>query len=256
MSTPAEWYEEFFDDTYAKVLATQFDASRTARQVGIVKRVLKLRKGQRVLDIPCGMGRLTLPLAKMGLRMTGVELAGSYVRRARRQAAKDSLDVRFIRRDMRQIDFDGEFHAAFNWFGSFGYFGDDENLAFARRVLRALRPGGRFLIESPNKSFILSHFRAHSDDVIGGVRIVHDARFDPRTSRTHDTWTMTEGGKTNSREISVRMYNGTEMRKLLGEAGFRDIQLFGFGRSKPLGRFTRHSNRLVAVGRRSKGRCR
>jgi SAM-dependent methyltransferase len=255
MGAPAEWYEEFFDNTYAKVLATQFDASRTARQVDIVKRLLKLRKGQRVLDIPCGMGRLTLPLARMGLRMTGVELAASYVRRARRLAARDSLDVRFIRRDMREIDFDGEFHAAFNWFGSFGYFPDDENLAFARRVLRALRPGGRFLIETPNKSFLLSHFRGHSDDMIGGVRIVHDARFDPHTSRTHDTWTMTRAGKTTRREISIRMYNGTEMRELLREAGFRDIQLFGFGRSKPLGRFTRHSQRLLAVGRRPKGRC-
>ena len=255
MSAAAEWYEEFFDSVYAKVLATQFDAARTARQVGIVKRVLRLRKGQRVLDIPCGMGRLTLPLAKRGLRMTGVELAAAYVRRARRQAARDALDVRFIRRDMREIDFDGEFHAALNWFGSFGYFSDEENLAFARRVLRGLRPGGRFLVEGMNKSFLLSHFRAHSDDVIGGVRIVHDARFDPRTSRTHDTWTMTQGRKTTRREISVRMYNGMEMRKLLREAGFRDIELFGYGRNRPLGRFTRHIQRLVAVGRRPKGRC-
>ena len=256
MSAPAEWYEVFFDDTYAKVLATQFDASRTARQVGIVKRVLKLRKGQRVLDIPCGMGRLTLPLAKMGLRMTGVDLTASYVGRARRQAAKDSLDVRFLRRDMREIDFDAEFHAAFNWFGSFGYFPDDENLAFAKRVLRALRPGGRFLIEGMNKSYILAHFRPHSDDVIGGVRVVHHSRFNRRTSRSDSTWTMTKGSQTIRREISVRMYNGTEMRTLLREAGFRDIQLFGFGRNKPLGRFTRHSHRLVAVGRRPKGRCR
>lgn len=151
MTKASEWYRHFFDGLYAEVLPKTFDGPRTLRQARTVKRLLRVRRGQRVLDIPCGQGRLTIPLAVMGLRMTGVDLTALYIRCARRQGKRAGLDVHFLQCDMREIDFDGEFHAAFNWFGSFGYFSDADNLAFTRRVLRALRPGGRFLVEGLNK---------------------------------------------------------------------------------------------------------
>lgn len=245
----AEWFEQFFDGLYGRVLATQFDEARTARQVRMVRRLLRLRKGQKVLDIPCGMGRLTIPLAASGLAMTGVDLTASYLRRARRRARRQGLDVRFVHCDMREIGFDGEFHAAFNWFGSFGYFRDAENSAFCERALRALRPGGRFLIEGVNKSWLLAHFRAEGDQAIGGVRIRNRQRWDERTQRVRAEWTFTRGGASERRRISMRIYNGADLRRLLRAAGFRDISCYG---APPLGRLTRHSRRIMVVGRRAR----
>jgi len=243
----AEWFEQFFEGLYARVLSNQFAEAKTLRQARLVKRLLRARKGQSVLDIPCGMGRLTIPLARTGLVMTGVDLTAPYLRRARRTARRAGLDIRFLQSDMRRIEFDGEFDAAFNWFGSFGYFSDAENLAFCRRILRALRPGGRFLVEGINKSWLRSHLTPHAEDAIGGVRLVHRNRFDERTSRTVSIWTLTRGRAVERHRISLRLYTGAEMRGLLREAGFRDIQLFG---NPPLGRLTRHSRRLIAVARR------
>ena len=45
----------------------------------------------------------------------------------------------------------------------------------------------------------------------------------------------------------MRIYNGAEMRAMLREAGFREVRLFGY---PPLGRFSRHSRRLLGVARR------
>jgi len=243
----AEWFEEFFDGLYAKVLPKTFDESQTLEHVQVVKRLLGLRRGQRVLDIPCGMGRLTIPLARMRLLMTGVDLTASYVRRARRYARQEAVDVRFVCKDMRNIAFEAEFDAAFNWFGSFGYFSDAENLRFCRKMFHALKPGGKFLVEGMNKSWLLAHFRPHDDRVIGGVRIVESRGLDARTGRAVSTWTFCRGGVSESRRSSMRVFNGAEMRTILKAAGFRDIALFGY---PPLGRFTRHSQRLIAVGRR------
>ena len=133
--------------------------------------MLKKRKGMKVLDIPCGMGRLTIPVAKMGLALTGVDLTESYIRRARREARKQGVDARFVCRDMRKIEFEEEFDAAFNWFTSIGYFNDAEEPAFCSRVLRALKPGGRFLVETMNKSWLLAHFLSRSGETIGGGRL-------------------------------------------------------------------------------------
>lgn len=243
----AEWFEEFFDGLYAKVLPSTFDESETLEHVRIVKRLLRLGKGQRVLDIPCGMGRLTIPLARQGLTMTGVDLTASYIRRARRDARKEELEIEFVCGDMREIAFDGEFDAAFNWYGSFGYFSDAENLVFCKNVFRALKPGGRFLVDGMNKSWVLAHFRPRDERIIGGVRIVERGRWDARSGRVLSTWTFSKGHVTERRRVSMRVFNGAEMRSILRAAGFREIELFGY---RPLGRFTRHSQRLIAVGRR------
>ena len=243
----AEWFETFFDGLYKDVLANQFDEATSLRQARLVKRLLKARKGMRVLDIPCGMGRLTVPLAKMGLVMTGVDLSESFARSARREASKQGVDARFICRDMRKIDFEEEFNAAFNWFGSFGYFSDADMLVFCQKVLRALKPGGRFLVEGINKSWMQSHFVPESDMTIGGVRVQQQRRFDRRTGRALATWTFSRKDRKEKNRLSVRLYDGTDMRRLLRSAGFREIKLFGY---PPLGRFTRHSRRLIAVARR------
>jgi len=243
----AEWFEEFFGGLFAKALPNWFNESQTREHVRVVKRLLRLRKGQRVLDIPCGMGRLTIPMARTGLVMTGVDLTASYLRRARRYARREGFDIRFVCRDMRDIAFDAGFDAAFNWWGSFGYFSDADNLHFCRQVFRALRPEGKFLVEGPNKSWILAHFRPRYEQVIGAVRIVERARWDARSGRVLSTWTFYKGGVTERRRVSMRIFNGAEMRSLLGSAGFRDIALFGH---PPLGRFTRHSQRLIAVCKR------
>ena len=143
----AAWYDEFFGGLYARVLAGTFDEARSLKDARTVKRLLKLRKGARVLDIPCGMGRLTLPLARMGLIMTGVDLTGRYIKQARRHAKQESLDVGFRQDDMRKVDFDSTFDAAFNWFGSFGYFSDADNLNVCRCMYKAVKPGGQFLVD-------------------------------------------------------------------------------------------------------------
>ncbi len=247
MNKQPQWYQRFFDGLYAKVLPKTFDEAITLKQARIVKRLLKLRKGQRVLDIPCGLGRIALPLARAGVNVTGVDLTGSYIRRARKQAKAEDLNIEFIHSDMRHISFDAEFDAAFNFFGSFGYFSDADNLAFAKRVFLALKPGGRFLVEGINKSWLLAHFRQRGEQTIGGIRIIHQHHWNAKTSRVGDTWTFCQGRKKERHRLSMRIYNGSEMRSLLRTAGFRDIKLYG---APPLGRFTRHSRRLIAVARR------
>ncbi|MBM4039090.1 MAG: methyltransferase domain-containing protein [Planctomycetes bacterium] len=242
-----EWFTRFFDGLYARVLADTAGDPRASDEARMVKKLLRLRKGQSVLDVPCGKGRLTLPLARMGLTVTGVDFTAAYLRRARRAARQEGLDIRLVESDMRNIAFDAEFDAAFNWFGSFGYFSDADNLAFCQRILRALRPGGRFLIEGINKSWLLTHFREHDESLHGPIRIAVTNRWDAATNRVHSTWVFTDGRSLERHTIVMRIFNGGELRSLLSEAGFRDVRLYP---RPPVGPFTRHSRRLIAVARR------
>lgn len=241
-----EWFETFFGGLYGRVLANQFAEETSREQAAMIRAILRLRKGQRVLDVPCGLGRITLPLARAGLRMTGVDLTASYVRKARALAKKKRLNARFIAQDMRRIDFDNEFDAAVNWFTSIGYFSDKDELAFCRRVFRALKPDGRFLVEANNKTWVNAHFVAFRPECsVGGVRVSEKCLARGRGGRLKMRWIFRRGNRTERCVLVLKQYDGPMLRKLLRKAGFRDVKLYG---RPPLGRLTRHSKRLIAVG--------
>lgn len=249
MTKSNEWFDDFFDGLYGRVLAGQFSPALSRRQAALIARLLQLRKGQRVLDCPSGLGRIAIPLALRGLCVTGVDLSADYTRRARRAARRQGACVEFRQGDMRRIDFASEFHAVVNWFTSFGYFSDRQTLAFCRRVLRALVPGGGFLIEVINRGWLVRNLNDGIDETLCGVRIVNRPRWNPRLGRLYDGWTMSDGRQSRTRRSSLRVYSAPELRRMLRDAGFTEIQLLSH-RDGRVGPFTTSAPRLIVLARR------
>src|SRR5947207_13601210 len=54
---------------------------------------LNIPAGTRLLDVACGAGQLTLPAARKGIQVTGLDLAGNLVQQARAKAAKEGLSM-------------------------------------------------------------------------------------------------------------------------------------------------------------------
>ncbi len=248
----AEWFEMFFDGLQGRILACQARGQNGLDAARNVKRWLKLRKGARVMDVPCGLGRLTFPMARMGLKMTGVDLSDSYLRHNKRKARSESLDVRFIVCDMRRIDFEDEFDAVFNWGGSFGYFSDADSLEFCKRAWRALKPGGRLMIEGRNLPRHVADFKPRIESTMGDVRVIQRNRWNARTRTVFSTWTLKSGRKTERRRLAIRIFGGSEIRAMLKAAGFADVRVFAS--TPPFGRVTNLSKRWIAIGAKPAGK--
>src|SRR3989344_3378315 len=126
-------------------------SQRTSREVAGVIRLLDLAPSVRVADIPCGYGRHSLALAKLGYRVTGVDIDERELSEARRAAKEQDLQVDFLKADMRDIGFNygGKFDAVINLFFAFGFFLEErENIRAMAEFYRMLKPGGRLLIHS------------------------------------------------------------------------------------------------------------
>ena len=103
-----------------------------------VVELLAPRAGERILDLGCGDGALTIKLAEMGCDVVGVDSSAPQVEAARRLG----LDARVI--DGARLSFDSEFDAVFSNAAIHWMKPVDDVIS---GVWRALRPGGRFVAE-------------------------------------------------------------------------------------------------------------
>lgn len=145
---PQDWYATAFDGATAEMAWTE----RTEAEVNRALTMLRPEGGERILDLACGSGRHSLELVKRGFSVVGSEISPELVAIAREEAAAQGLDATFLEGDLRELDFEDEFDIVLNLNdGAVGYFEtDEENHRTFEVISRALKSGGRNLIQVPN----------------------------------------------------------------------------------------------------------
>ncbi len=97
-----------------------------------------------VLDVACGNGNATIPAAKTGGKVTGIDLTPSLLQAGRAAAAEGGVDVEWIEADAQELPFaDASFDVVLSVFGCM--FVPDQR-AEAEEIARVLKPGGRITI--------------------------------------------------------------------------------------------------------------
>lgn len=123
----APWYAQWFDRSeYETVYAARND-SDAERMIHRIVDSTSLVPGATVLDVACGRGRHARAFARMGYRVTGIDLSPRAIETARRMAVQEDLDIDFEEGDMRVAPCRGCFDLVVNLFTSFGYFERDED---------------------------------------------------------------------------------------------------------------------------------
>jgi ubiquinone/menaquinone biosynthesis C-methylase UbiE len=216
-----------------------------------INNLLGLKPPLKILDLCCGVGRYSLPFAKMGNEVTGVDRTDQYLKQAKERAKSENFNIEFLNSDIRTFIKPDYFDLAVNLSTSFGYFEnpDDDRLVISN-IYKSLKPGGIFLIELLSKEVTFNNFRDkywYNQD----YGYLLEERFPNKNWTWIDLrWTMvTNTGKNNSIEFSYRLYSADELSDLLHDAGFRMIQVFGDFLGK---KFDHHSDKLVIIGKKPK----
>jgi SAM-dependent methyltransferase len=228
----AEWFESFFGGTWLEVQRAFYAAEESDKRADMLERLLALRPGSRVLDVPCGNGRLTIPLARRGHTMTGIDFTPAFIADAR--AAAETLPATFLQRDMRQLDDLSGFDAAFNFWGSFGYFDDAGDEVFAAGVCKALVAGGRFLVDANLTETLMPMFQPKGWMRVADTIVLEERTFDFAGSRLEVDWTFIRGGARETKHLSMRLYSAHEIVGVLRRAGFSSVQLLDYATEAPL----------------------
>jgi SAM-dependent methyltransferase len=214
-----EWFKHWFGEEYHDLYAHR-DEADARRAVALIRGVVKLERGARILDLACGPGRHAAELTRTGGRVVGFDLSRAMLRRA--HARNNAV---LVRGDMRALPFkNGSFDLAVNLFTSFGYFLDDaEHARVVRQVAATLVTGGHFVLDYLNAEHVRRTLtlteRAVGRDVFVTRRIDEGGRFVIKEIELRD-----EGRRFQER---VRLYDVHELSALFADAGLHVVGRFG-----------------------------
>ncbi len=166
-------------------------------------------------------------LTRRGFSVVGVDLSRAMLAEARRRFTEGPR-LRFLQRDMRRIDFRGEFDAVVNFYTSFGYFTRRQNDAALRRMARALRVGGQLLIDHRDPSYDAALPRRLWYQAGPKRFILEERRFDRRTKRADSTQLVITTGQpwVVERRYRLQEFSLPEWRRMLRRVGLRFVRAY------------------------------
>jgi ubiquinone/menaquinone biosynthesis C-methylase UbiE len=246
-----EWPVAFFDDDYLTIYRPMFSEEVTTRETEFIESALSLPAGAKMLDLACGFGRHAVGMAKRGYDMTGLDFNTHYLEIAEAVAKESGASVHWQQGDMRTLPFEAEFDAVYSYFTSFGYFSDDENENVIEGVARALKPGGKFLIDVMNRDWLLTHSTQRVwNQRENGSLLMEETSFDLKRSRviSKQIHLAPDGGPRLEKSFDLRAYTCAELTSLLHRNGLEVREAWGgIDRSE----YSTESRRLVLLADRA-----
>ncbi|MER5493506.1 class I SAM-dependent methyltransferase [Streptomyces sp. NPDC002490] len=232
-----DFWIEFYDFLFSRQRFAQGEELLSSSPL------LDLPERSRVLDLCCGPGVFTVPLARRGHQVTGVDRSPALLERARERSAGEGVAARYVRSDVLEYSAPGEFDVVLNLFTSFGYFEDPEDNARVLRTMHAsLTPGGTLLLDLAGKELLARRVtppkvvRQGEDLMVQTDTVLDD------WARLRSDWVLVRGERVTRAALVWFVYSAVELRAMVAEAGFEGIEVFGGFDARP---YDENAERLV-----------
>ncbi|HEY7391593.1 MAG TPA: class I SAM-dependent methyltransferase [Bryobacteraceae bacterium] len=184
-----------------------------------------------ILELACGTGQLTVPVAAEGLPVVGLDLSAKMLNTARERAAARKVSVEHLLGDMRNFDLGRGFGLIFIARNSLLHLHSTEDiLATLAMVRRHLAPGGMFAFDifNPNVRLLarpagqrLPAFQKETES-FGTLSVEDTYDYDAATQIGHGRWYISAQGKPDAWILDLVLRNifPQELPLLLAAGGF------------------------------------
>jgi SAM-dependent methyltransferase len=206
-------------------------SERTCTEAEGVINLLELKEGSKLLDCPCGYGRHSNELSSRGIDVVGCDINSVHLGKAKKNAEDRALKTDFRKKNMIELDFQGEFDAVINMFYSFGFFEtDEENMKVLENFYNALKTGGKFLMHTDVNMTRIESGKYKFDEnrpLVSGnsLRVIDD--YNKETKRIEGVWIITDkDGKSKEVDYSVRVYTKEEFTEMCLAVGFTKVTVY------------------------------
>jgi SAM-dependent methyltransferase len=192
-------------------------------------------------------GRIALLLAAAGHIVVGIDIATDELELARDAAARARARASFVAGDLRALPDVGAVDGVVSWGNSFGYLVPADSARSLAGMHRALRPGGRLVLESMTvaESLLARGVKPQAVHEFGGVRMTSSNRYRAHESRMESEYSFEDAdGHVEHGRGAHHVHTSGELVRMLRAAGFRDVRLVGSDGESP---YELGSPRLIAL---------
>jgi len=153
-------------------------------------------KHVRILDVSCGIGRHSIPLAERGYDVLGLDLSPLFIAKANAisKARKVSSRAKFRVADAREIasvlhreDF---FNVILNLWSSHGYYGKEEDVRMFTALRNRATRNGLLVDDTVNRDYLVTNPQAKTVDTVEDLELHERRKFDPETSWNESNWSF------------------------------------------------------------------
>lgn len=251
-----EWYETFFDALAHDVWRALMPPEVSDDEVAFLERALQLgdRPAARLLDVPCGEGRLALPMAARGQRVTGVDLSTTALDRLRKAPRRGGVAVDTLHGDMRALAAivgpGARFDGAWCMGNSFGYLDVEGTNAFLAGVAGCLAADARFVVDAAMVAeSVLPHLGGSERHQAGDCVLTTTNDYDVRRSTVVSTMVLQRGRQRSERVARHRVVTCRELIATFEDTGFEVVDIAGATDGTP---FALGSPRCLVTARRAR----
>lgn len=239
------WQVDFFRGVALELWRRVMTPEQTRTEVEFLERALRISPGAQLLDVPCGNGRHALEFASRGYSITGVDLSEEFIAEVRNRS---SAPARWICGDMCELPWISEFNGAYCFGNSFGYLDRTSAGKFLAGIARALKPGGRFAVETGMAAeSILPGLLKTRWFKAGDIFMLSENQYHPAEGRLDIDYTFIRGGEVETRPSSSYTFTVAEICRMHSEAGLETLNLLGSTAGEP---FQLGSPRLILISER------
>ncbi len=204
---------------------------------------LVAKYGGPVLELACGTGRVTIPIAEMGYDVVGLDISEPMLAHARKKSKR--LNITWVKGDCRDFDLGRKFKTIIFPFNALAHLHDRESIeacfSCVRRhmlddgvfVLDIFNPSLKVLTREPEKRFTVCEY--DDPDGLGKLVLTENNSYDDAKQLNHIKWHFAVGGKETTRELDMRMFFPMELDALLHYNGLEIVEKFGNYDGEPFG---------------------
>ncbi|MBO4732006.1 MAG: class I SAM-dependent methyltransferase [Spirochaetaceae bacterium] len=226
-----QWFEK--EKFWLEFAPIMFDANHWAEATDVaeaVYRICGLKNGDSVLDAGCGVGRISVELALLGLNVTGVDLIQPLLDTAKESAMAEGVSINLVNADLRSFSSMEKFDAAVSLYTSFGYCDtEDEDSLILSNIASSLKPGGKFIMECLSREIEARDFIEGEWFERAGKTVLTDFSVVNDWKGLRSRWILIDNktGERYEHEFVQRLYSAPELKTQMLKCGFKTAELYG-----------------------------
>ena len=188
----------------------------------------------RVLDVPCGIGRLSIPLSLLGFSVLGIDFSDKFIEYANKKKSEyGSGTLKFVVGDMFSSDeviLSHKPQLVIIWWTSIGYNGRKTDLKFLKHLKMVTEHGTILIVETWTREYVINFPIRRFWNDLGKSLVIVSQQVDPLTEFVKSEHSYFRKINDDLKYVGsfaskIMLYSVVELRSMFESAGWKVLRV-------------------------------